>query len=232
MNIKSIRTKYAGSLHTLAFGAIVAMFLATFTSAAEPVGAKIFSIDAKTGTVAGKEIATGRLFEFQVKDAALLRSLKVGQEFRADLASMTALLPASRPGATAVPVRILKAEPVGAQAASVASVSSAASSPTDVVRVTFTCPTEARIKTFVPEHVMNGPYTEDPGDGGSVELRYSHTLAGFPAFGYFREARTQGQFIYCVYRQGELNWQYDYEINRTVIGCTTATRQINCTVKP
>jgi hypothetical protein len=49
-----------------------------------------------------------------VKDPALLTSLKVGQEISADLKAMTVTLPAAKPGAKPVQVRILKAKPTGA----------------------------------------------------------------------------------------------------------------------
>lgn len=60
--------------------------------AAEPVGAKIAAIDVKTGTVTAKETATGRAFQFQVKGAELLNSLKVGQTISADLKAMNVTL--------------------------------------------------------------------------------------------------------------------------------------------
>ena len=95
--------------------ALSVLVLAAVAPAAEPVGgAKITAIDAKTGVVTAKETATGRAFQFQVKDASLLKSLRVGQNISADLKGMSVTLPASRPGAKAVQVRILKAEPAGA----------------------------------------------------------------------------------------------------------------------
>jgi hypothetical protein len=71
---------------------------------------------AKNGLVTAKETATGRAFQFQVKDAVLLRSLKVGQKISADLKAMTVTLPAVQRGAKPVQVKILKADPVGTQA--------------------------------------------------------------------------------------------------------------------
>jgi hypothetical protein len=79
----------------------------------EPVNDIITAIDAKTGVVTAKETATGRAFQFQVKDAALLKSLKVGQKISADLNAMTVTMPAVRPGSKAVQLRITKAEPGG-----------------------------------------------------------------------------------------------------------------------
>ena len=73
----------------------------------------VTAVDAQTGVVTAKEAATGKVFQFQVKDAALLKSLKVGQKISADLKAMTVTLAAAKPGAKPVQVRILKAEPVG-----------------------------------------------------------------------------------------------------------------------
>jgi Cu/Ag efflux protein CusF len=87
--------------------------LAPAALGAEPVSAKITAIDAKAGFVTAKETATGRAFQFQVKDAALLKSLKVGHEISADLTAMTVTLPAAKPGVKPVDLPILKAEPVG-----------------------------------------------------------------------------------------------------------------------
>jgi len=94
-------------------GVICVVVLPTAAPGAEPVSAKITAIDAKDGMVTAKETATGRAFRFQVKDAARLKSLKVGQEISADLKAMAVTLPAAKPGAKPVQVRILKAEPVG-----------------------------------------------------------------------------------------------------------------------
>ncbi len=44
----------------------------------------ITAIDAKAGTVTAREIGSKRTFQFQVSDAALLRSLRVGQAIAAD----------------------------------------------------------------------------------------------------------------------------------------------------
>ena len=63
-------------------GLIFAGSLATPLTAAEPVS--ITAIDAKSGMVSAREIATKRTFQFQVNDAALLKSLKVGQVVQAD----------------------------------------------------------------------------------------------------------------------------------------------------
>jgi hypothetical protein len=44
----------------------------------------ITAIDARTGIATARESATGRMFRFEVKDAALLKTLKVGQMIFAD----------------------------------------------------------------------------------------------------------------------------------------------------
>jgi Cu/Ag efflux protein CusF len=53
---------------------------------AEPCCA-ITALNAATGIVTAKEIATGRMFRFEVKDMKLLGSLKVGQKVFADFGS-------------------------------------------------------------------------------------------------------------------------------------------------
>ncbi len=113
MKPRKIRKTRSILFPIVVMGVICAAVLAPASPAAEPVGAKITAIDAKTGMVTAKETTTGRAFQFQVKDAALLKSLKVGQKISADLKAMTVMLSAARPGAKAVQVRILKAEPVG-----------------------------------------------------------------------------------------------------------------------
>jgi Cu/Ag efflux protein CusF len=47
----------------------------------------ITAVDAATGIATAKEIATGRVFRFEVKDKTLLTSLKVGQAVFADFGS-------------------------------------------------------------------------------------------------------------------------------------------------
>ena len=63
---------------------------------AEPCCA-IVSIDAATGIATAKELATGRLFRFEVKDKALLASLKVGQKVSADFGSSKVRIHGSEP---------------------------------------------------------------------------------------------------------------------------------------
>jgi Cu/Ag efflux protein CusF len=53
---------------------------------AEPCCA-ITAVDSATGIATAKELATGRVFRFEVKDKALLRSLTAGQKIFADFGS-------------------------------------------------------------------------------------------------------------------------------------------------
>ena len=93
---------------------LLVVVLAAVAPAAEPVGAaKITAVDLRTGLVTAQETASGRAFQFQVNNAALLKSLKLGQKISADFKAMTVTLPPARLGAQLVQVRILRAEPVG-----------------------------------------------------------------------------------------------------------------------
>jgi Cu/Ag efflux protein CusF len=55
------------------------------------------AIDAATGIVTAKELATGRVFRFEVKNAALLHSLKVGQKVFADFGSSKVRIHGAQP---------------------------------------------------------------------------------------------------------------------------------------
>ena len=57
----------------------------------------ITAFDAATGIVTAKELATGRVFRFEVKDATLLRSLKVGQKVFADFGSSKVRINSAQP---------------------------------------------------------------------------------------------------------------------------------------
>ena len=57
----------------------------------------ITAINAATGIVTAKELATGRIFRFEVKNATLLRSLKVGQKVFADFGSSKVRIHGSEP---------------------------------------------------------------------------------------------------------------------------------------
>jgi Cu/Ag efflux protein CusF len=57
----------------------------------------ITAFDAATGIVTAKELATGRVFRFEVKDATLLRSLKVGQKVFADFGTSKVRVHGSEP---------------------------------------------------------------------------------------------------------------------------------------
>ena len=57
----------------------------------------ITAIDAATGIATAKEIATGRVFRFEIKDKAMLSSLKVGQKVFADFGSSKVRIHGSEP---------------------------------------------------------------------------------------------------------------------------------------
>lgn len=61
--------------------------LLTAAARADEPCCEVVAIGGKTGVVAAKDSTTGKLFKFRVKDAALLRSLKVGQKVYADHAA-------------------------------------------------------------------------------------------------------------------------------------------------
>ncbi|MDH4125660.1 MAG: hypothetical protein OEW64_10950 [Gammaproteobacteria bacterium] len=209
--------------------------LTTTALAAEPVAAKIHSVDARTGSVIGRVTATGRGFEFQVKDAAQLRSLKVGQLISADLDGKTVFLSPARPGIAAVPLRILRIEPVSATATPGSAASASASTSGEEISVVFTCPTEARIKKVDWEFKMNVPYTEDPGDGGRVEITVApsyNSQTTTTGVGRFEQAKSYDQRIWCIYRQGELVAEYRYDIHREVKNCTISQREVRCVLRP
>ncbi len=62
------------------------LLLAAGVHAAQPC-CNIVAIDAKAAVVTAKDKASGKLFKFRVQDAALLRSLKVGQKVYANHAT-------------------------------------------------------------------------------------------------------------------------------------------------
>ena len=88
------------------------VLLATPAWAGEPCCA-VTAIDARAGMVTAREAATGRTFQFKVSDAALLKSLKVGQKISADFKAMTVTLTAAGLGGKSVQVPIYKPEPQG-----------------------------------------------------------------------------------------------------------------------
>ena len=57
----------------------------------------ITAVDAATGIATAKEIATGRVFRFEIKDKALLSSVKVGQKVFADFGSSKVRIHGSEP---------------------------------------------------------------------------------------------------------------------------------------
>lgn len=74
---------------------------------AEPVGrpdlktaepcCNITAVDLATGIVTATEVATGRVFRFEVKDAAMLKSLNVGQKVFADFGTGKVRIHGSEP---------------------------------------------------------------------------------------------------------------------------------------
>jgi Cu/Ag efflux protein CusF len=115
----------------VAFAASCCLLAAAPATAAEPVG--ITAIDTRAGIVTARD-ATGRLtIRFTVKDAALLRSLKVGQTVQADVGTQqvtihggavccaivsvqSAAPAASQPGVTGQAMQNAGGDPLGAGA--------------------------------------------------------------------------------------------------------------------
>ena len=106
----------AGRRALLLLGVLFALLAVLVPDARAANHQEITAIDRAKGLVTAKVTATGRVFQFQVKDAALLKSLKVGQKISADLKAMTVTLPGAKPGAKAVQLKIMKADPVAAPA--------------------------------------------------------------------------------------------------------------------
>lgn len=57
----------------------------------------ISDVDAATGIVTARELATGRVFRFEVRDSTLLRSLKVGQKIAADFGTSKVRISGDKP---------------------------------------------------------------------------------------------------------------------------------------
>lgn len=75
--------RFLGKLGRVLVPVFVASLLASGAWAGE-VCCPITAIDPRTGVVTAREVKTGRKFQFKVTDAALLKSLKVGQKIDAD----------------------------------------------------------------------------------------------------------------------------------------------------
>lgn len=82
MNLKEDSLMRTSLVFSMTF-AVLTLLSASKASASEPC-CGIASIDARKGLVVGKETATGRTFEFTVKDAAVLKGLRVGQPLIVD----------------------------------------------------------------------------------------------------------------------------------------------------
>jgi Cu/Ag efflux protein CusF len=106
---------------------LVAMLLAALAPAARAqalVPCSITAIDARTSVVSAKVNASGAVFQFRVTDAALLKSLKVGQEVYANFTTKQVSLDGKKmlgeiisPPQAAAPVTAPKIAPAAASAA-------------------------------------------------------------------------------------------------------------------
>lgn len=85
----------------LALAVLSCLFAAA--NAAEPVG--ITAIDARAGIVTARDTAGKRTIQFKVTDAALLKSLKVGQTVAADLGAQKVSINYSEPCCAIVSVQ-------------------------------------------------------------------------------------------------------------------------------
>jgi Cu/Ag efflux protein CusF len=106
---------------------LVAMLLAALAPAARAqalVHCSITAIDARTSVVSAKVNASGAVFQFRITDAALLKSLKVGQEVYANFTTKQVSLDGKKmlgeiisPPQAAAPVTAPKIAPAAASAA-------------------------------------------------------------------------------------------------------------------
>ncbi len=92
-----------------ALALLVCLILNVPAAAAEPCS--ITAIDARTGIVSARDRANGRVIRFKVADAALLRSVKVGQSVYADSGTQKVSLDGAAPCCAILNVR--PAEPAG-----------------------------------------------------------------------------------------------------------------------
>jgi hypothetical protein len=88
-------------IRLLALAILSCLFAAA--NAAEPVG--ITAIDARAGIVTARDAAGKRTIQFKVTDAALLKSLKVGQTVAADLGTQKVSINYSEPCCAIVSVQ-------------------------------------------------------------------------------------------------------------------------------
>lgn len=70
----------------LLFVLVVIVFAASEARAAEPCCA-VTAVDARSGVVTARQMATGRTFQFKLDDTALASAIKVGQTVEADFAT-------------------------------------------------------------------------------------------------------------------------------------------------
>jgi Cu/Ag efflux protein CusF len=89
------RSRVCSYALSLALAVLSCLLMAAPADAAEPVG--ITAIDARAGVVTARD-ATGKLtIQFKVTDAALLKSLKVGQKVQADVGAQKVSVGDSEP---------------------------------------------------------------------------------------------------------------------------------------
>ena len=93
-----------------ALALLLCLILDVPAAAAEPC-CSITAIDARTGIVSARNHANGRVIRFRVADAALLRSVKVGQSVYADSGTQKVSLDGAAPCCAILNVR--PAEPAG-----------------------------------------------------------------------------------------------------------------------
>lgn len=106
--------KLSGSHRSILWAALalIACILSSApAAAAEPVNGIVTAIDARTGVVTARDAASRQIILFKVTNAALLKSLKVGQTVYADLGTQKVSLNKNEPCCAIVSVR--PAEPTG-----------------------------------------------------------------------------------------------------------------------
>lgn len=109
-----------------ALSLLLCLILGVPAGAAEPC-CRITAIDAPTGIVSARDRANGRVIRFKVANAALLRSLKVGQSVYADSGTRKVSLDGAAPCCAILNVR--PAEPAGQPQATGQAMQSSGKSP-------------------------------------------------------------------------------------------------------
>ena len=91
--------------------ALLLCFIPNVPAGAATPCCAITAIDVRTGIVSARDRANGRVIRFKVADAALLRSVKVGQSVYADSGTQKVSLDGAAPCCAILNVR--PAEPAG-----------------------------------------------------------------------------------------------------------------------